>query len=201
MNDKALVLLSGGMDSSVLLNWLEKERRVECAALFVDWGQSAAAREKVAADRVAKQAGVRLDAVDVSDWRRGFRDRFSNMLLVPRNAVFIHLALPYALAAGCQSIAVGSTPEDENVIDSNRSFFANLNAFWQTLNQTVSVTAPLLDVGMSKVDMIRWSDRHLGREFVDNTSTCWKEIPCAESGRDWCPACIKRDLALSEARA
>lgn len=201
MSEKALVLLSGGLDSSVLLNWLQKERQIECAALFINWGQSAARREKAAAERVASQAGVRFDAIDVSDWRRGFRDRFSDMLLIPRNAIFIHLALPYALAAGGQSIAVGSTPEDQSVVDSNGEFFNSLNTFWKSLKQSVTVTAPLLEDAVSKVDLIRWSDKYLGPEFVDGTSTCWKETVCAESGGDWCPACMKRDLALIEARA
>lgn len=201
MTDKALVLLSGGLDSSVLLRWLQQERQVQCSALFVNWGQSAAMREQTSAEHVARQANVWLDVIDVADWRRGLRGRFTDMLLIPRNALFVHLALPYALAAQCQTIAVGSTPEDETVIDSNSAFFEGLNDFWKTLKQTVTVTAPLLDSQMSKVDLIRWSDQRLGRAFVDGTSTCWKTVPCAEKNEDWCPACIKRDLALNVARA
>jgi 7-cyano-7-deazaguanine synthase in queuosine biosynthesis len=201
MNRKSLVLLSGGLDSSVLLNWLQRERQTECSALFINWGQSAAHRERATAEAVAKRSGVRLDAIDVSDWRRGFRDRFSNMLLVPRNAVFIHLALPYALADRCQSIAVGSTPEDAEVVDSNRSFFSGLNHFWKQLGQSITVDAPFLDSDVSKVDIIRWADKALGCDFVDATSSCWRETPCPETEDDWCAACIKRHLALKAARA
>ena len=197
---KTLVLLSGGMDSCVLLKWLMMEQKHECVCLFINWSQSSLLREQASAARVAKAASVTYETIDVSSWRRGCQDRFKDWLQVPRNAIFSHLSLPYAIANGCDTLAVGSTPEDSKVSDSNQAFFEELNHFWQHLGLTIRAVAPFLKAGMGKEQIIRWSDENLGLEFVDQTTSCWKSITCSESKRAPCPACVKRDLALTSAR-
>lgn len=196
----SLVLMSGGMDSSVLLRWLQHEGPDrKFAGLFINWGQSAADRERASAERVAAGAIVPLEIVDVSSWRTGFRDRV-DMLKVPRNSILIHLALPYAIASGCTSIELASTPEDREVPDSNEEFVGAINQFWGPRWPDIRVSAPFLDAGWGKERIIRWADETLGPQFVDQTTSCWRSTPCSETGRDWCTACIKRSLAIERAR-
>src|SRR5579872_2891293 len=61
---KAVVLLSGGLDSTTALFWA-KTRGFACEALSVRYGQRHA-RELVSARKVAKAAGAPLHEVDVA---------------------------------------------------------------------------------------------------------------------------------------
>ncbi len=200
MSDRILVLLSGGLDSSVLLRYCQLERKQQTSALFLDWGQSAALREREAAEWVAKESGVQLLTVSIPQWRAGFRERV-NMLDVPRNGILLMLALPYGRAEQCDEIALGSTTEDHQVLDSNEQFVDALNIFLGTLGQPQRLVAPYLKLNWSKVDIIHWADERLGAAFVDKTTSCWKEPACQVSGPSMCPACIKRMEAMRKARS
>lgn len=204
--DGLLVLLSGGLDSSVLLRWLQDQGAGRLMPLFLEWGQRSIARERAAAEQVCQSAGLDLTRVDLMAWRAGFRPRV-DMLDLPRNAIFLHAALPYAWADRCDRIALGATTEDDAVIDSNRGFVAAINTFWgglraSNLRPQPRIIAPYLDDdgGWDKARIIRWADAHLGRGFVDATYSCWSDPACADAGRDSCAACIKRAEAMRTAR-
>lgn len=81
------VLLSGGIDSSACLQFL-LDRHHEVSALFIDYGQAAAKRERLAAGAIAKHFDLHLLALGVTGGRS-----FSHGELPGRNAFLITTAL------------------------------------------------------------------------------------------------------------
>jgi 7-cyano-7-deazaguanine synthase len=81
------VLLSGGIDSSACLQFL-LDRHHEVSALFIDYGQAAAERERLAAGAIANHFDVHLLTMNVTGGRS-----FSNGELPGRNAFLIATGL------------------------------------------------------------------------------------------------------------
>jgi 7-cyano-7-deazaguanine synthase len=64
MNNDAIVLLSGGIDSAACA-WFLRDRGYFVRGLFVDYGQRALTFEKRAAEAVSAALGIALDCVSV----------------------------------------------------------------------------------------------------------------------------------------
>lgn len=205
MKERGLLLLSGGLDSSVLLAHLRRQD-VELKALFFDRDQGALQFERAAAERVSRQAGVKLDYVSIRDWRaavKQFEAHGSIILKVPRNAIMVLLASPFALAYNCQKIYIGSSMDDATTPDSNEKFIESINHLLATVElktagdggvkKAVRVAAPFLELGYKKLEIMRWAFDQLGRDFVEQTRSCYEPTPepCGV-----CSACIKRARAL-----
>lgn len=122
----AVVLLSGGLDSSTCLAWARKERDFACYALSFDYGQ----RHKVeldAATRVAEAIGVERHLVvpihldlfggsaltsDAIEVPKGQDVDLPGAPIPPtyvpaRNTVFLSYALAWAEVLGAQDIVIG----------------------------------------------------------------------------------------------
>lgn len=84
---KALVLLSGGLDSAACL-FFHRSRGDEVAALYVDYGQPAAIPESRAATSVARRFGAQLEVVTL----RTPQIR-TNREVPGRNAALLSIAL------------------------------------------------------------------------------------------------------------
>ena len=109
MNPKILVLLSGGLDFSVLLMKLQETNPI--SAVFVDRGQSNINSERAAVYKIVAQANCHLDEIDVKSWWAPAKGRVQ-MLDVPRNPIFALLASPFAMILIMQ--------RDSDWIDSRR---------------------------------------------------------------------------------
>lgn len=128
---KAVVLLSGGLDSATVLAMARAEG-YECYSVSYDYGQRHRA-ELNAARRVAEAMGVREhkvltlgltdiggsaltdDAIDVPDFSDPLKEQESAIPItyVPaRNTVFLSLALGWAEVLGARDIFIGA-----NVVD------------------------------------------------------------------------------------
>jgi 7-cyano-7-deazaguanine synthase in queuosine biosynthesis len=191
MSRKILVLLSGGLDSSVMLMKLRETSEV--AAIFFDRGQSNGRSERAAASKIAASYGkCHLDEIDIGTWWAS-TERKVSMIDVPRNAIFALLASPFAMIQGCDQIALGSTLADAKTGDSNKNFVAAFNQFVDVmkLERMPELIAPLLDLDWDKKSVATWARQKLGEEFIDLTHSCWKEIRCGK-----CPACVARADAL-----
>jgi len=126
---RALVLLSGGLDSATALYWALKIKRWRCRALLFDYGQRHR-RELSAARAVARRAGCPIKTVVFRlPWGGSAllnpqsplpRHRLSAIgrgpvpsTYVPaRNTLFIAFALSYADAAGIENIVIGANALD-----------------------------------------------------------------------------------------
>jgi 7-cyano-7-deazaguanine synthase in queuosine biosynthesis len=193
---RVLLLLSGGLDSSVLGAWLLKQR-FDVHAIHIEFGQSNAPCEREAASAVWNnlRPGAPLSFLNLTVWRNSFPAGVS-MATLPRNALFVLACVPHARARHCAFIATGSTADDRAAPDSNDDFVSHTNDYLAMLRQPERVVAPFLLDRWGKTQIASWALKHVGSEFVGLTHSCWRNKPggCGE-----CNACHARQMALEPA--
>jgi 7-cyano-7-deazaguanine synthase len=212
---RAVVLLSGGLDSATVLA-LARARGHACYALSIDYGQRHKA-ELAAAQRVAVHLGAtehRLMSVDLAgiggsaltDTRLAVPEAPSQgipITYVPaRNTVMLALALGWAEVLDATAIFIGVNAVDYSGYPDCRPQFI---AAFQTLatlatkagvtGQTCRIEAPLID--MSKADIIR-AGIATGVDFALTVSCYQADETGRACGR--CDACRIRAAGFKEAR-
>ncbi|HWQ38366.1 MAG TPA: 7-cyano-7-deazaguanine synthase QueC [Burkholderiales bacterium] len=212
---RAVVLLSGGLDSAATLAWARREG-FECWCLSVDYGQRHGA-ELAAAARIARRLGarehriVRLDlaqfggsaltdrAIEVPV--SGVQPGIPVTYVPARNTIFLSLALAWAEVLGARHIFIGANAVDYSGYPDCRPEYlrafeamANLATKAALEGRRIEVRAPLVD--LPKAEIVR-----LAVAFgVDpaETVTCYQ--PDAE-GRacGLCDACRIRRKGFAQA--
>jgi 7-cyano-7-deazaguanine synthase len=199
---RAVVLLSGGLDSATVLA-IARSRNFECYALSIEYGQRHSA-ELDAARRVAAAAGVRDHRVMRVDLAGiGGSALTDTSIAVPespttgipvtyvpaRNTIMLSLALGWAEVLGAGDIFIGVNAVDFSGYPDCRPEFIAAFARLATLatkagveGQSYRIQAPLID--LSKAEIIREGVR-LG---VDYTLT----VSCYQADGDG-TACGKCD--------
>jgi len=216
---RAVVLLSGGLDSATCLAWA-KGRGFECTTLAVDYGQRhrvelGAARRVAGALGVADHREVRADlrAIGGSALTAGLevpRDRDPRAMAagipatyVPaRNTVLLALALGLAETLGAADIVAGMNAIDFSGYPDCRPEFvrafeslANLATRAGVEGTRFRVHTPLMT--LDKAGIIRLG-RSLGVDFA-LTHSCYDPAPDgAACGR--CDACLLRSRGFREAQ-
>lgn len=192
-------LLSGGLDSSVLLAWLVDEHR-DRIALTIDYGQRnhvelLAARYfamKYATDRhfmqiPALHGSPLTGSREIPDFED---DGLVSPLYVPgRNAILLSLAVSLAEVRGYDTVAIGCNADDAaRFPDCTEGFLNAYNAVLRTQPHGIRVMAPF--TRHSKAEIVQLG-RGLGVE-LEKTVSCYRGNEC---GR--CEACRNREVALS----
>lgn len=205
---KAVVLLSGGLDSATTLA-IAREQGYACHALSVAYGQRHAAELKAAA-RVARAIGVvrhqtlhvNLEAVGgsaLTDRRVAVPETASAgipVTYVPaRNTLFLALALGWAEALDAREIFIGVNAVDYSGYPDCRPEF--ITAFEKLAalatragvegGEGFRIRAPLL--AMSKADIIR-RGQALGVDFTQTVSCYQADARGRACGR--CESCRLR---------
>lgn len=197
MAKKAVVLLSGGIDSTTTL-FLAKKRGFRCLALIFDYGQRHK-KELRSARRVARAAGVPLLLVKMTlPWKgsslldrkkklpsRGLkrtRKGIPSTYVPARNTIFLSFALSYAEAVGASAIFIGANAVDFSGYPDCRP--AYLRAFQQVASRgtkagRIRIMAPLIN--MRKSDIIK-----LGLRLKAPLKDTWS---CYAGGREPCGTC------------
>lgn len=215
--DKAVVLLSGGMDSTTLLHYVARRLGVcEVYAISFLYGQKHR-RELEAAAWQARAAGVKAhDVVDMGFYEAltaGASALTDRAIAVPRmaelegesltqpptyvpnrNMILLSLAAAYGEARGVRDVFYGAQSQDRyGYWDCTQAFLSRINAAL-ALNrrQPVTVHAPFVD--MSKAEELALGVE-LGVDYA-HTWTCYRggDVPCGE-----CPACVERGAAFAAA--
>lgn len=215
----AVVLLSGGMDSSVLLHYVSLT--FQCApihALSFDYGQRHR-RELDCAQWQTKNALVAkheiLDVAFLADVVKNGTSLVRGGAEVPdfsalspasldqpptyvpnRNMILLSLAAAYAESNGIRDIFYGAQAHDEyGYWDCTRDFLDRINATL-ALNRREAVTihAPLM--GKRKAELVRMGTA-LGVDFA-HTWSCYRG---GEKACGTCPTCVERLKAFAEAGA
>jgi len=193
----AVVLLSGGQDSTTALAWAAKTYgRKSVHALSIDYGQRHS-RELASAVQIAKAlrvphrvASVRLDLASSLTGGGG------SVVVPMRNAILLSMAAGYAASIGADVVVIGACETDAAGFPDCRPEFL---LAWEksaslALGTPMRVCAPLL--AMSKAAAVKLA-RELGAwDALALSWTCYEggERPCGG-----CSACIARARGFSDA--
>lgn len=209
---KAIVLLSGGLDSATTL-YIARKRGLKCSCLIFDYGQRHR-REINAAKKIAQISGCPWQVVKIAlPWKgsslldkkmklpvTGRRAEAIPSTYVPgRNIIFLSFALSYAEAIQAQDIFIGAHSQDYSGYPDCRP------EFYQAFNKiiTVGTKAGIEKKGIkirtplihkTKAQIIR-QGVHLAVPF-EFTWSCYKgtKAPCGE-----CDSCYFRAKGFKEA--
>ncbi len=218
-HDAALVVFSGGQDSTTCLFWAKKHFRKVYALSFL-YGQKHE-KEVDLARAIAEKAGVDFRAMDVSFighlGKNSLTDTsirmdevkpegsFPNTFVPGRNLFFLSIAAVYARELGVSHLVTGVSQTDfSGYPDCRDSFIKSLNV---TLNLAMDeqfvIHTPLMWI--DKAQTWALADELGVLDLVRNeTLTCYNGIPGDGCGH--CPACklrregLEKYLAMKERR-
>ena len=209
--EKALVVFSGGQDSTTCLYWA-KQMFKEVSALTFIYGQKHI-QEVDAAERIARQAGVHWDKMDVSFiahlGRNSLTDSTMEMdqmqpvggvpnTFVPgRNLFFLSVAAVYARERGISHIVTGVGETDfSGYPDCRDAFIKSLNVSLNlAMDEQFVIHTPLMWI--DKAETWAMADRLGVFDIVRNeTLTCYNGIKGDGCGH--CPACRLRREGLEK---
>lgn len=212
---KAIVLLSGGLDSTTALYVAKSQGFDELYALTFEYGQKHD-KELKSALSIAKAAGVKEHKVvplflnqwkgsSLTDPELDVQDGDISRTDIPatyvpaRNMVFLSVAASYADALDIADIFIGVSEMDySGYVDCREEF---IRAMENAINlgtvlgaekkQRITLHTPFMQ--MSKADEIRWGLK-LGVDY-GMTWTCYRgdEKPCGT-----CDSCLLRTKAFNE---
>lgn len=176
MKNKAIILLSGGLDSVVSMAKAMEEVDVK-SALFFDYGQKAFDRELKASSAVAKFYNADYKVIKL-DWLRDIstsslntnenipqlnkydldneeitKQSASSVWVPNRNALFINIAAAIAEANNYSKIILGANIEEGATFKDNTIEFINAvnNTLKYSVNTDIEVIAPLINKNKTEI--------------------------------------------------
>lgn len=206
-NEKAVVVFSGGQDSTTCLFWALKNFR-EVATVTFDYGQRHS-NEIEHARKIAEELGVSFKVLDMKlinqlsanaltrdDIEVTETDGELPSTFVPgRNHLFLSFAAVYADAIGARHLITGVSETDfSGYPDCRDNFIKSLNV---TLNLAMDgrfvIHTPLM--WLDKSEVWEQADELGALDFVqEKTLTCYNGVPSTGCGE--CPACVLRNEGL-----
>ncbi len=213
--NKAVILLSGGLDSTTTLA-IAKAQGFECYALSFDYGQKQKSELKSAA-KIAKNFGATqhrimnialsdfggsalTDAnIDVPEFKES--DDIPITYVPARNTIFLSFAMAWAEVLDCQSIFIGVNALDYSGYPDCRQDYitafeamANLATKQSVEGQKLSIITPLINLNKAQI-IQRGLD--LGVDY-SITTTCYQANDKGEAC-GFCDACEYRKLGFKSA--
>lgn len=209
VNEDALVVFSGGQDSTTCLFWAKKHFRKVYAITFI-YGQKHV-REVELARAIAQKADVEINVMNVPligslgsnsltdnsiemDSEKP-SDSYPNTFVPGRNLFFLSIAAVYAREKGIRNIITGVSQTDYSGYPDCR------DAFIKSLNVTLNLA---MDDQFILHTPLMWLDKAQTWELADQlgvldlvrneTLTCYNGIPGDGCGH--CPACTLRRQGL-----
>jgi argininosuccinate synthase len=159
---RVLLLYSGGLDTSVMLKWIQDEYEAEVVALTVNLGQPGEDYE------VVKGKALRLGALDchVVDAREEFAGEYLRRAIMANanygdgyplftalgRPLIAKLAVEYARQTGCDTIAHGCTGKGNDQV--------RIEATVATLGPELKVIAPVRSWAMGRDEEIAYARKH-----------------------------------------
>jgi 7-cyano-7-deazaguanine synthase len=213
---KAVVLLSGGLDSATVLYWAVDEGWQPWALIF-DYGQRHR-REILSAKALCKKTGVAHDVIPVKlPWRgsslldkgssipiaksvRNISAQIPSTYVPGRNTLFLSYGLSCAEAIGAEAVMIGANALDYSGYPDCRPDFISAMARVFKLGtkagrqgKQIKIIAPLLK--MTKSQIIK-SGNKLGVPY-QMTWSCYRggKKPCGT-----CDSCVLRAKGFREAQ-
>ncbi|WP_033193721.1 7-cyano-7-deazaguanine synthase QueC [Amphibacillus jilinensis] len=210
INDKAVVVFSGGQDSTTCLFWAQDKFK-EVEVVTFDYNQRHQEELEVAKE-IAQELGVKhrildmallnqlapnaltRDDIEISEGNNG---ELPSTFVPGRNLLFITFATIYASQIGAKHIITGVCETDfSGYPDCRDVFIKSLNVTLNlSMDQQFVIHTPLM--WLNKAETWALADRLDAFTFVrDKTLTCYEGI--RGSGCGECPACKLRQRGLDQ---
>jgi len=215
MTKKAVIIFSGGLDSTTCLA-IAKDQGFDCYALSFSYGQKHSS-EILAAKRIAKSVGVKEhkiltlpigellgsaltdQAINVPDYSGN--DEIPSTYVPARNTIFLSFALGYAEVIDAQAIFIGASCVDySGYPDCRPEYFSAVDKIYrlatkQAVNgKPVALHTPLIH--LNKADTIK-KGLALGVDY-SQTVSCYRAndqgLACGQ-----CDSCHFRKKGFNEA--
>ena len=195
---KAVVLLSGGLDSTTTL-YYAINKGYTCQALIFDYGQRHK-RELRSAVAVAKRARVSYQILKITlPWKgsalldakvkvptgrslKKMATAIPSTYVPARNTIFLSFALSFAEAIGAQAIFIGANALDySGYPDCRPDYYAAYQKVIAkgTKAKKIKIVTPLID--LTKAEIIK-----LGRKLGAPLEMTWS---CYQGGKEPCGVC------------
>ncbi|MDR2399996.1 MAG: 7-cyano-7-deazaguanine synthase QueC [Endomicrobium sp.] len=204
---KAMILFSGGLDSTTVL-YYAMYKRYNCTCLLFDYGQKHK-KELRSAIKIVKSVNAKHSIVRISlPWSKDVltnKDKkvpvhrilsksIPSTYVPGRNTLFLSYALSYAQAINAEAIFIGVNAVDfSNYPDCTPDFIKAYNNVLKALKTKILLQTPFLK--MNKAQIIK-----LGTKLkvpYEHTWTCYNgyDKPCME-----CDSCRLRAKGFKEAK-
>ena len=213
MKKKAVIIASGGIDSSTLLYKMVDEGFSVYALTFI-YGQRHL-KEIDSAEIISNMLGIEHKVVDISSMNQLLQgsaltdknidvpevpetvknyDTLKSTIVPNRNAIFLAIAIGYATSIGANHVFFGAHFSDRGVYPDCRKEFVEAFEISERLatdNPDLVIDAPFVD--SDKSEIVKLGDE-LGVPFTE-TWTCYKggELHCGV-----CSSCRERKRAFVE---
>lgn len=209
----AVVVFSGGQDSTTCLGWaIEKFNRV--VALSFNYGQKHSI-ELQQASKIAKDLGVEHYVMDVSllnqlapnaltrtdievvNGKDVIDGEEPNTVVRGRNGLFLWLASIYASTHGIENVVTGVTATDySGYIDCRNSFISSLNASINLgMDEKIVLHTPLMWLDKAEIWKLSY-DLGVFETVLRESHTCYQGNREELTGCGVCPACELRNNGL-----
>eukprot|EP00163_Fabomonas_tropica_P021563 TRINITY_DN3765_c0_g1_i1.p1 TRINITY_DN3765_c0_g1~~TRINITY_DN3765_c0_g1_i1.p1 ORF type:complete len:383 (-),score=64.40 TRINITY_DN3765_c0_g1_i1:396-1523(-) len=159
---KCLLLYSGGLDTSVMLKWIQEEYDCEVIALTINIGQTADNLDEIKAKALTLGAtdAIVVDAQDefadtlLSEAIKANADYQGGYALgCPLGRVMISkIAVREAERTGCTVIAHGCTGKGNDQV--------RFEGYITTLNPKIKIIAPVREWGMGRQEELAYAEKH-----------------------------------------
>jgi 7-cyano-7-deazaguanine synthase len=209
---KAVILLSGGLDSATVLA-IARDEGFDCHALAVDYGQRHRS-ELAAAQRVAAAAGAPLKVLPL-DLRAIGGSALTDDIAVPeggtegipvtyvpaRNTIMLSLALGYAEVLGAEDIFIGVNAVDYSGYPDCRPEFIEAYQAMARLATKAAVEGAGMTIHTPLIDLTKAEIIRAGSELgVDYSLT----VSCYQADADGracgaCDSCLIRKAGFAAA--
>ena len=200
MNKKALILLSGGLDSLVALDIIKKQG-YKIKALFFDYNQKSYNDELRAVDVISNQYSIEYEIIKlpfltkitnnslVNPDENDF-DNLKSVWVPNRNGLFLNIAASYCDSLDFDFIVFGANKEESKSFTDNKSEYVDIinKAFEYSTMKHPKVLAPCSE--MSKIDLVNYMiDNNLSFRLI---KSCYKNTQ--ETGKKHCNQCMSCKL-------
>lgn len=217
MTKKAVIIFSGGLDSTTCLA-IAKDQGFDCYALSFSYGQKHSA-EILAAKRIAKSAHVKEHKIltlpigdlggssltddNIEIPNHGNDNKIPSTYVPARNTIFLSFALGYAEVVNAQAIFIGASCVDySGYPDCRPEYFSAIDKVYQLATKQavngapVTLHTPLIH--LSKADTIKRGVA-LGVDY-SQTVSCYRAndegLACGQ-----CDSCHLRKKGFDDAGA
>jgi len=213
---KAVIILSGGLDSACMMSYLKKEYQLY--GVTFAYGQRAS-QEIKAAKRIAKLLKLKEHKIlDIgfmknlygesnvlTSRKKKMPEKFNYSIVVPiRNAVFLSIASAWAFTLNAELVAYGAQKGDTAYPDCRPEFSRKLAAalnqgeidgIKKKIRKNIKIWSPYSE-GVSKSDLIKTGYKVLGNEIF-KTWSCYLNLK-SQCGK--CESCHNRKNAFIKAK-